>query len=220
MVFAVPQRILLLCLLHFCTCAAAETVDPKTLMSIVKNFEKQLGNMGQYAVAFRVEKHRCLKGSDYPSKELLTKVKEKLQLNEVYVSDDLIAAKRNGNEHSEFRLKNHLKNILKDEDELSGGLGACALSLPRDLLLADPLNRGQDSTHGHYWIQSAGDETSPTAYYPEEQRETLCELRSIRMHERNQVSGTSLENATPPPAELAECASSELQISRAEQHEE
>ncbi|XP_058655417.1 uncharacterized protein LOC131554236 [Onychostoma macrolepis] len=119
-VFAVPQRILLLCLLHFCTCAAAETVDPKTLMSIVKNFEKQLGNMGQYAVAFRVEKHRCLKGSDYPSKELLTKVKEKLQSNEVYVSDDLIAAKRNGNEHSEFRLKNHLKNILKDEDECVG----------------------------------------------------------------------------------------------------
>ncbi|KAF4104410.1 hypothetical protein G5714_015397 [Onychostoma macrolepis] len=134
-VFAVPQRILLLCLLHFCTCAAAETVDPKTLMSIVKNFEKQLGNMGQYAVAFRVEKHRCLKGSDYPSKELLTKVKEKLQSNEVYVSDDLIAAKRNGNEHSEFRLKNHLKNILKDEDECVGFFTKFTVFLSGFLLL-------------------------------------------------------------------------------------
>ncbi len=69
------------------------------------------------------------------------------------------------------------------------GPGAHRLSLSRDPLLADPLNGGQDSTHGHYWIQSAGDETSPTAYYPEEQRETLYEGRSIRVHERNQVSG-------------------------------
>ncbi|MGD1452672.1 hypothetical protein ACP6HZ_26480 [Vibrio harveyi] len=85
-------------------------------MSIVKNFENQLGNTGQYAVAFRIEKDKCLKGSDYPSKDLLTKVKEKLELKEIYQSDDLIAANPNGKEHSEFRLKNYLKNILKDEN--------------------------------------------------------------------------------------------------------
>ncbi|KTF82305.1 hypothetical protein cypCar_00028220 [Cyprinus carpio] len=120
MVFAVPQRILLICLLQFCTCAVGQNVDPKTLMNIVKNFENQLGNMGQYAVAFRTEKDNCLKGSGYPSKDLLTKVKEKLQLKEVYVSDDLIAANPNGKDHSEYRLKNYLKNILKDENECVG----------------------------------------------------------------------------------------------------
>ncbi|KTG42545.1 hypothetical protein cypCar_00002254 [Cyprinus carpio] len=120
MVFAVPQRILLICLLYFCICAVGETVDPKTLMSIVNNFENWLGNTGQYAVAFRVEKDKCLEGSDYPSKELLTKVKEKLQRNEVYVSDDLIAAKPNGVEHSEFRLKKDLDTILKVKDKCVG----------------------------------------------------------------------------------------------------
>lgn len=76
--------------------------------------------MGQYAVAFSTEKDNCLKGSGYPSKDLLTKVKEKLQLKEVYVSDDLIAANPNGKDHSEYRLKNYLKNILKDENECVG----------------------------------------------------------------------------------------------------
>ncbi|KAK9962384.1 hypothetical protein ABG768_007754, partial [Culter alburnus] len=78
-----------------------------------------LGNMEQYAVAFRVEKNKCLQASDYPNKDLLTEVKEKFQKNEVYVSDNLIAAKadKNKQEHSEFRLKNYLKNILNEKDK-------------------------------------------------------------------------------------------------------
>lgn len=88
-------------------------------MDIVKNFENQLGNVGQYAVAFRVEKNKCLQGSDYPSQKLLTEVKQKLQKNEVYVSSNLIAAKadKDKQDHSEFRLKNYLKNILNGKDE-------------------------------------------------------------------------------------------------------
>ncbi|RXN36321.1 Transposon Ty3-I Gag-Pol [Labeo rohita] len=39
MVFAVPQRILLICLLHFCTCAVGQTMNRITLMNIVRNFE-------------------------------------------------------------------------------------------------------------------------------------------------------------------------------------
>ncbi|RXN11422.1 hypothetical protein ROHU_010637 [Labeo rohita] len=120
MVFAVPQRILLICLLHFCTCAVGQTVNQRTLMNIVRNFENQLGSLGQYAVAFRVERDRC-EDSSYSGQELITQqVKQTLQRNEVYVSGTLIAAAQNGKEHSEYRLKNYLKNILNAQDECVG----------------------------------------------------------------------------------------------------
>ncbi|KAL1261178.1 hypothetical protein QQF64_009005 [Cirrhinus molitorella] len=83
-VFAAPQRILLICLLHCCTFAVDQTVNPTTLMNIVNNFENQLFAMGQYAVAFRVEKNKC-QDSNYGGADLITEqVKEKLRLNQVY----------------------------------------------------------------------------------------------------------------------------------------
>ncbi|KTF91223.1 hypothetical protein cypCar_00019991 [Cyprinus carpio] len=90
--FTVPQMILLIYLLHFCTCAVGQTVNQTTLMNIVKNFENQLSGMGQYAAAFRVEKHKC-QDSNYDGQDLITQeVKDTLQRNEVYNSDNLIAA--------------------------------------------------------------------------------------------------------------------------------
>ncbi|KTF82306.1 hypothetical protein cypCar_00028221 [Cyprinus carpio] len=118
-VFAVPQMILLICLLQFCTCAVGQNVHPKTLMNIVQNFENKLSGMGQYAVAFRVEKQKC-QDSSYGGQELITRqVKEKLQRNEVYVSGDLIAARAeiNDQDHSEYRLRNYLKNILNVKNQ-------------------------------------------------------------------------------------------------------
>ncbi len=55
------------------------------------------GGMGQYAVAFRVEKNKC-QDSNYSGQDLITQqVKDKLQNNEVYVSGNLIAAKADKN---------------------------------------------------------------------------------------------------------------------------
>lgn len=79
----------------------------------------RLSGMGQYAVAFRVEKQKC-QDSSYGGQELITRqVKEKLQRNEVYVSGDLIAARAeiNDQDHSEYRLRNYLKNILNVKNQ-------------------------------------------------------------------------------------------------------
>lgn len=74
--------------------------------------------MGQYTVAFRVEKKTCRQGSSgYPDQELLTLVEQTLQNNAVYVSANLIAARPGTVEHSEYRLRNDLNNILNVEDK-------------------------------------------------------------------------------------------------------
>lgn len=75
--------------------------------------------MGQYAAAFRVEKHKC-QDSNYDGQDLITQeVKDTLQRNEVYNSDNLIAAKadKNINRHSEYRLKNYLKKVWNKTNE-------------------------------------------------------------------------------------------------------
>lgn len=114
-------RILLLCLLHFSTCAVGEEVNRAILQRIVQRFENALGNMGQYAVAFRVEKNKCLQDSDFPDQNLLNQVSQTLQNqnNPVYQSNNLIAAKAipNLQLHSEYRLRNLLGNILNVPDQ-------------------------------------------------------------------------------------------------------
>ncbi|XDV32778.1 hypothetical protein PO909_003501 [Leuciscus waleckii] len=122
MVFAVPLRILLLCLLHFSTCAVGEDVNPTILMSTVQKFQNVLAeDIGQYTVVFRVEKSKCLEDSGYPDQILLTQVNKTLQNNEVYRSNDrdLIAAKADKDLQldSEFRLKNYLGDILNVGDK-------------------------------------------------------------------------------------------------------
>ncbi len=75
--------------------------------------------MGQYAVAFRVERNNC-QDPNYGGQGLITQqVKNTLQNNEVYVSNNLIAAKANKNiqDHSEYRLKNYLKNVLNGTNQ-------------------------------------------------------------------------------------------------------
>lgn len=70
-------------------------------------------------MAFRVEKENCL-DNKYNGRGLITDdVKKALKNNEVYVSDNLIAAKPNTDEqdHSEFLLKDHLKNILNVKNQ-------------------------------------------------------------------------------------------------------
>ncbi|RXN11965.1 paired box Pax-3 [Labeo rohita] len=71
MVFAVPQRILLICLLHFSTCAVGRTVNQITLMNIIKNSENHVqphtkaGTDAQYAIAIIVPQDHCTEeGSD------------------------------------------------------------------------------------------------------------------------------------------------------------
>lgn len=77
---------------------------------------------GQYAfafriLAFRVEKDKCT-GSAYDGGDLITnELTQKPQRNEVYVSGNLIAAKPDKPDHSEYRLKNYLKNILNVENQ-------------------------------------------------------------------------------------------------------
>lgn len=89
------------------------------LQSITFALLSRLGSMGQYAVAFRVEKNKC-QDSSYSGQDLITQqVKETLQKNEVYVSGNLIAAKADKNiqDHSEYRLKDYLKDILNGPNQ-------------------------------------------------------------------------------------------------------
>ncbi len=75
--------------------------------------------MGQYSVAFRVKRDRC-QDPKYSGQGLITQqVKDTLQNNEVYVSSNLIAAKANKNiqDHSEYRLKNYLNNVLNEPNQ-------------------------------------------------------------------------------------------------------
>ncbi|XDV32783.1 hypothetical protein PO909_003506 [Leuciscus waleckii] len=114
MVFAVPLRILLLCLLHFSTCAVGQDVNPEVLKSIVQRFQSSLASLGQYTVAFRVERNICLEDSDFPDQNLLDQVRQIIQNNGVYLSNNLIAAKadKDSHQHSEYRLKDHLSSIV------------------------------------------------------------------------------------------------------------
>ncbi len=89
------------------------------LQSITFALLSRLGSMGQYAVAFRVERNKC-QDPNYSGQGLITQqVKNKLQNNEVYVSNNLIAAKANKNiqDHSEYRLKNYLKKVLNGQNQ-------------------------------------------------------------------------------------------------------
>lgn len=81
----------------------------------------RLGDLGQYAVAFSVEKEKCLKDSKYAGQDLITKeVKKEIEKTNVYKSDHLLAAKPKDQtgytEHAEFRLQNFLKDILNVKD--------------------------------------------------------------------------------------------------------
>nr|XP_055053429.1 uncharacterized protein LOC129438635 [Misgurnus anguillicaudatus] len=121
MILTVVKKSLVWIFLFFTLSAQDHNLDPQTLARIVKTFESKLGQSGQYAVAFRVEKEKCLANSKYSGEDLITdEVKNKIQNNEVYVSNNLIGAKAlkgKKTEHSEFRLKNHLKDILNVKDK-------------------------------------------------------------------------------------------------------
>jgi len=77
-----------------------------------------LRDQGQYAIAFSAENEECNKGSKYTGPDLKG-VKDSFKKNEVYVHENLIAAKPKTEpkytEHSEFRLQNYLKNLLEKE---------------------------------------------------------------------------------------------------------
>lgn len=84
-----------------------------------------MGDQGQYAVAFSVEKEKCLKDSGYTGQDLITQaVKDAFERNEVYVGTDLIAAKpkaypnavRPFTDHAEYRIQNYLREILIRQD--------------------------------------------------------------------------------------------------------
>ncbi|KAG1948266.1 hypothetical protein F2P79_012079 [Pimephales promelas] len=111
MVFSAPLRILLLCLLHFSTRAVSEDVDPVILQRIITRFHQNLG-LGQYTVVFRVDRNICLENSTFPDQNLLARVTNTVQSNGVYDEDNLVAAKAYPNQHSEYRLRNLLGNIL------------------------------------------------------------------------------------------------------------
>ncbi|KAA0701736.1 hypothetical protein E1301_Tti021203 [Triplophysa tibetana] len=118
-VLTVAQRsLVLIVLLHPCI-LNAQNVNTQTLANIVKAFEAKLGKSGQYAVAFRVGKEKC-SDSSYSGQDLkIDDVKTTIENNEVYKSNNLIAAKAlkgESTQHSEYRLMNYLKNILNVKD--------------------------------------------------------------------------------------------------------
>ncbi|KAI7800727.1 uncharacterized protein LOC130564863 [Triplophysa rosa] len=120
MVLTVAQKsLVLIFLLHPCI-LSAQHVNTRTLANIVKAFEAKLGKSGQYAVALRVGKEKC-SDSNYSGQDLITEdVKNTIENNDVYKSNNLIAAKAlkgENTQHSEYRLKNYLKNILNAKGE-------------------------------------------------------------------------------------------------------
>jgi len=61
---------------------------------------------------FRVDRNTCLENSTFPDQNLLARVSDIIQNNGVYNRDNLVAAKAYSNQHSEYRLRNLLGNIL------------------------------------------------------------------------------------------------------------
>lgn len=116
MVLTLAQKSLVWIFLFRLCSTQNENVDTQTLARIVQTLESKLEEFGQYAIAFRVEKEKCLANSRYSGEDLITdEVKNKIRNNEVYVSNNLIGAKAlkgRNTEHSEFRLTNYLKNVL------------------------------------------------------------------------------------------------------------
>ncbi|KAA0701742.1 hypothetical protein E1301_Tti023108 [Triplophysa tibetana] len=120
-VLTVAQRsLVLIVLLHPCI-LNAQNVNLQTLAKIVKAFQAKLGESAQYTVALRVGEEKC-SDSSYSGEDLITDdVKKTIEKNKVYNSNNLIAAKplklENKTEHSEYRLRNYLKDIMNVEGE-------------------------------------------------------------------------------------------------------